>query len=347
MTKKGLTQVFLGSAALLIQISTAFADASQLSINKKSAEDKALLAPYEKLLKENPVEAERIKQLAIQQKAIRDMRTKNIEQFATQFYTPEMPQLALIEYYREEQRQKKQRPVKQKPRQIEDLEPEQQLALNWNVKINYDGRSWGTPITKSEFPNYYEFHRGRPDVALKEIEDSEWQVTNAVDQEFNDWHGGKNVLGEAQKRRMKASVSIPSGGATVSVDNGGRIFQSEEATRFYGDSARMSYLASLATPVNNPSFQEWKRLQMQPAVLSNDPKAFESIVKQYRTVLIDPRYYFRLRGFATAWEGHQASGCGWVKGDYAPFATPYCDVNGTKLPFPGKKYDRDNRPPAP
>lgn len=345
MTKKGLTQIFLGSAALLIQISTAFADASQLSINTKSAEDKALLAPYAKLLKENPVEAERIKQLAIQQKAIRDMRTKNIEQFAAQFYTPEMPQLALIEYYREEQRQKKQRPATPKPKQLEDLEPEQQLALNWNVKINYDGRSWGMPITKSEFPHYAEFHRGMSDVALKEIEDSEWQVTNAHDQEFNDWHGGKNVLGEAQKRRMKASVSTPFG-ETVSVDVGRPLFQGIEANRFYGDRARMSYLASLATPVNNPSFQEWKRFLMRP-VQSNDPKALESLVREYRRVLNHPRSYFLTRGFATDWEGHQASGCGWVKGDYAPFATPYCDVNGTKLPFPGKKYDRDNRPPAP
>ncbi|WP_025040096.1 hypothetical protein [Nitrosospira briensis] len=328
-----------GLVAFYFLVSMAAVEATSLPILINSPEAKSLLAPYEKLVRENPTEAERIKSLAIQQKLTRDFRKTDIQQYAAQIYRPEMAQLALIEYYREEQRQKKLEAAKPKPKQLEDLEPEQQLALNWAAKIDYDSHSFALTYATSKFPHFGDFD-SFPEAALKEIEDSEWYTDG---KEFNDWHGGKNVLAEAKKRGMKARL-ITRYGATVDVDVGNSMFQAVEAGEFNGNKARMSYLASLPTPVNNPSFQKWKRTRMPP-LRSSDPKALEPLVREYRTILINPTPYFLTRGFATAWIGHQASGCGWVKGDYAPFATPHCDVNGNKLPFPGKKYDEDHRPP--
>ncbi|ARO86954.1 sel1 repeat family protein [Nitrosospira lacus] len=130
-----------GLTVFYFQVSVAAAGVTSSPIPINSPEAKRLLAPYEKLVRENPVEAERIKNLAIHQKFSRDFKKTDIQQFAAQSYRPEMTQLALIEYYKEEQRREKLEAAKPKPRQTDPydkLSHEDKLAVSLAALRRYD-----------------------------------------------------------------------------------------------------------------------------------------------------------------------------------------------------------------
>lgn len=99
------------------------------------------MASYEKLVREDPAEAERIKNLAIHQKFSRDFKKTDIQQFAAETYRPEMTRLALIEYYKEEQRREKLEAAKPKLKQLEPydkLSREDKMAVSLAALRRYD-----------------------------------------------------------------------------------------------------------------------------------------------------------------------------------------------------------------
>lgn len=341
MMKNTIALLIAVLVAFHFQIAPSVAQTTPSPIQVNGLEDKELLAPHEKLVRENPAEAERIRQVAIQKKFTRD--TENINKnpklnqaqiqskvlgLIAQLYTPDMSRLALMEHYREEQKKKQTQKHKivAKPKQLEDLEPEQQIAANWYLKLQYDALSLSEAYTNLEFPP--SDYRANPVGALNDIENSKWEVRDEGGKQFNKMHGGKNVIEEAHKHEVKFRLASLLE-ETEAVDIWQVTGRPKLSDTFNGTRVRLIYLSGQPTPVDNDAFKEWKNFHIR-RILSGNPN---SLVDEYKKVLENPRDYFLTRGYATDEQGHNASGCGWIKGNYALPATPYCDVNGIRLPM--------------